>query len=489
MAKPTTLFKNKRVLGVEQESTENTAETIVAADCFRVTNPEIEVVRNPLDNESNRTTYGMTKPIPGGKSCNINFGFYLKGSGTAGTAPASGVDDTLQACGFAKSDGDAVVDFDLSETSTSTTVQLFEGVAVGSTGKSKIAKGVKGNLTISMEPGGKTEATFEGQGGLSSDADATVLAVSGEDSTDPVALVSASMTLAQVHTESVWTLDGAAEKIDDGAASNVELAMSFTQGASNETLVGYLVNLQKVGTPANETLGVRIRVETDAAGDPSGTPVANTTVTKATSLIDSTNAGWYLFLLSAGSRGTLTAAADLHVVISADYDTDAANCVQIDTQAVAAGAQKCKFYDAAWAALALKNLSLVVLTLPTAIDDLYFGTSEINLNNEVNLTADCPSDAQGFSAADITGADPTITVTPRDALDSDIDFAEYFDDQDELFFSAQVGSTAGNIVEIFGKRAVVVDVVDEEREGKMARSLPLRIDRELTEAGLTIRFR
>ncbi len=488
MAKTTTLFKNKRILGIETEAASNTAETIVTGDCPRVIDPAIEIVKNPLDNESNRTTFGMTKPIPGGQSCNVSYGFYLKGSGVAGQAPSSPIADTLLASGFAVTDGDVVIDFDLSDVSSSLTAQLFEGVAVGATGKSTTAKGVKGNLSISLEPGGKSQATFEGQGSLSSDADGTTLAIGGEDSTDPVALVSASMTLAEIHSESVWAVDGAVEEVNEGAGDNVELAMSFTQSGA-KTIVGYLAKLKKNGTPTNETLGFRIRIEGDAAGDPDGSALANSTATKATSLIDSTNSGWYLFLLDIGSRGTLADGIDYHAVVSGDYDASATDNIEIDTQIVGAGAQKCIFFDAAWAALSLKNLSLVILTMPVGGDDLYFGPTEINLNNEVTLTDDEPSDAQGFSAATIDGADPTITITPRDALDSEIDLAELFDDQDELFFSAQIGTTVTNIVEIFGKRAVVVDVANEERDGKMARSLPLRINRELKGAGLTIRYR
>jgi len=485
----TTLLKNKRAFGVELESTENTAETIAAADCFRATNPSIECPKNPIENEGVRTTLGKNKPIPGGRMCNVSAGFYLKGSGTGGTAPTSAISDLLQAAGFAETDGTVVVDYDLSDTSSSVTCQIFEGAVVGGTGKSKIAKGVRGNMSGTLEPGGKAEVLFEGQGGLSSDADATVLAASGEDSTDPPALVSASMTLAEIHADAVWSDDGDPEKVDDGAGSNEELALSFTQVSTAQTLVGYLAKIQKVGTPANETNGLTIRVETDNAGDPSGSPVANTTVNMATSLIEDNHFSWYLFLLDRGSRGTLAASTDYHIVVSADYDTDSSNCVQIDTDAVAAGSQKCKYYDAAWASLALKNLCIVPLVMPVGGDDLFFGTTEWNLNNEVTMTADDPSDAQGYPAAQIVSADPTITITPRETLDTENDLAEYFDDQDELYFHCQIGSDSGNIEEIDGFRGVVVDTSEDERDGKMARSLTIRIDRELAGAGFRIRYR
>ena len=484
----TTIFKNKKSFGVEKEATQNTAETIVAADCFRALDPKIDVKRNPIDDESIRTTFGKTKPIPGGKSCDVSFGWYLKGSGTAGTAPASPKSDALQAVGFAETDGTIVVDYNLSDTSSSITAQIIEGVAAGSVGKSKIAKGIKGNAVINLDPGGPAKIMIDGQGGLSSDADATVLAASGEDSGDPPVLVSASMTLAEIHPESIWDTDGAVEKIADGETSNLKLSMGWTQSGA-KTIVGYLVNIQKNGTPATETNGMQIRIETDSTGDPSGTPVSNTTVTKATTLIEDNHSSWYLYLLARGSRGAVADSTPYHAVVSGDWNPDTDKCIKISTKAVLAPAQKCQYYDEAWAALALKNLSLVVLTAPAGGDDLYFGPTEINLNNEVSLTPDDPNDGQGYPEADINGADPTITISPRDTLDSQFDLAELFDDQDELFYHCQVGSTSGNIIEIDGFRCVVVDVTDEDRDNKMVRSLPLRIDRELTGAGLRLRHR
>jgi hypothetical protein len=330
---------------------------------------------------------------------------------------------------------------------------------------------------------------FEGQGGLSSDADATVLAASAEDTTDAPAMVSTNLLIAEDHAASVYADDGAIEIVNEGAANNLKLALSFTQSGGNATLVGYLVKLQKLGTPASETNGFSIQVETDNAGDPSDTPVANTTVTKATSLIDDGGFVWYMFLLSRGSRGTLTNAVAYHIVVEGDWTASATDSIQIDTDAVLAGAQTCKYYDAAWAALALKNLCIIPLTMPEGNDDLKFGETTINLNNEVSLTPDDPSDAQGFPEADIMAADPTITVSPRETLDSEVDLAEYYDDQDDVTFYCQIGSTAGNIVELFGIRGVVVDTTEDERDGKMARSLMIRLDREQDGTAFKIRYR
>jgi hypothetical protein len=483
----TTLIKNKRAFGVETEATENTAETIVAADCFRAINPEITVNDNMQDNEGARTTRGKNASIPGGKTCDVSFGAFEKGSGTAGTAPASPIVDAHLAAGFTSTNYTARHQFDLGDTDASCTVQLFEGRVVGATAKSKIARGVKLNCMTELNPGQAVIDQFEGNGVFENRTDATVLAASGEDTTKPPPMINECLILAEAESISTYVNDGTQEVMLDLAASNLRYSVSWTPSA-NRTVIGYAVKMEKVGTPANETLGFQIQVETDAAGDPSDTPVANTTVTRLTTAIEAADE-WEFFMLAAGSRGAVTGSTPYHVVLEGDWDVDASNTIKLDVQAVAAGAQNCKYYDAAWAALALKNLTVVVLTMPSGGDRLYQGPSTINLNNEISVTPDDPCDAQGHHAADLTDADPTWTLSPRDAIDSEVDLAEYLDDQDELFLMATVGSTAGNIIEHVMMRATVNEQSDDERDNKMVKGLVCRLDREKTEAIYTKRYK
>jgi hypothetical protein len=194
-------------------------------------------------------------------------------------------------------------------------------------------------------------------------------------------------------------------------------------------------------------------------------------------------------MLARGSRGSLTGSTAYHVVLEGDWDVDASNTIKLSTNAVAAGAQQCKYYDASWAALALKNVCVVILTMPPGGDDIYFGPTELNLNNEITVTPDDPNDTQGHHYADLVNADPVLTITPRDALDSEVDMAAWFDDQTELFWQCTVGTVSGNRVEHTMMRLTPIDVSDEDRDSKVVKSLPLRLDRELDGAIYTKRYK
>ena len=487
MAVTTTLNNKKMAFGVETEAVANTAETIVTGDVFKALEPSITVNNNMQEDPGARTTRGKHKGIPGGQTCDVSFGAFEKGSGTLGTAPASPIMDAHLAAGFAQTNYASIrQQLDLGDTDASMTCQIYKGRIVGATSKSVIARGCKVNLTTTLEPGQAAIDTFEGNGVFSTDADAVVLAKGGEDTTLEPTLVSAGCMIGEISSVSTHASDGTQEEMADAPASNLKYAVAYTP-TRNETVIGYAVKMEKVGTPANETNGFTIAMDTDAAGDPAGSLVTNTTVNRATTIIAAADE-WEFFALARGSRGALVSATPYHILMTQDWDPDGSNTLKLDVEAVAAGSQKTKFYDASWAALALKNISVVLITMPSGGDDLLLGTSEINMNNEISVTPDDPNDAQGHAAADLTDADPTWSISPRDTIDSEVDLGAYITAGTELFVQMTVGSTSGNKIQHTMSRLTVEKQEPGVLDNKIIRGLTLRLNREKTGAYYTKRY-
>ena len=85
-------------MAAKLEATEGTAESLAGADAFLASNidfkPGIEM--HPRENYS--SSLSKFSQVPGARQAAIDFDVELKGSGTAGTAPALG--KLLKACGF-----------------------------------------------------------------------------------------------------------------------------------------------------------------------------------------------------------------------------------------------------------------------------------------------------------------------------------------------------------------------------------------------------
>ncbi len=85
-------------LAAKAEGTEGSAETLAGADALLVMNPSFRpsIEMGPRDNYS--ASLSRWASVPGKRSGVVEFDVELKGSGTAGTAPALG--KLLKACGF-----------------------------------------------------------------------------------------------------------------------------------------------------------------------------------------------------------------------------------------------------------------------------------------------------------------------------------------------------------------------------------------------------
>lgn len=457
--------------GAKEESTAGTAETIAAAQMILA--DEFKVGREPNMQERAvvRDKIDPLVPLKGGTSCPVTGILPLRNGGTAGTVN-NPLGDFIESCGFDESvEAGYKVVYTLRADPhgcKSITPKEFRG---GSSGKYVTARGVRGNGAFSVKAGEKGVINYDGLGVLEATGDGATVASPADTPKSPV-FKSANMWLLEHHAILAEDLDGAVEKLQDGAGSNVKLAITVAQGTTAQKVKKIRLNATKVGTPANETNGLTLTIETDDAGDPSGTPITNGTAdTIATAGISDT-ATWIDFSFS--TPPTLDASTTYHIVVTSDYDTDTDNCISFDTDIVAAGAQICQYFDAAWAALSEKNISCQILV---AVDPtIYFEGVEINPNNEVALQLD-PNGSEGWIYGDIGGRTPKIILTPLEKTDATSDFWSYLTDATDLYLQFQIGTTAGNIIEFIVQHCKVsLAGTWDDRDGKITHPLELVIE-------------
>jgi hypothetical protein len=188
------ILSNRQVLAAKIEVTEGTAETLAAADANAQIlepakfDPNIAMFERKLLDIS----YSNFKQIPGTRLATISFKVENKGSGTAGTAPAIG--KLLKACGFLETVV-AVTSVTYTPLSALATIPSLT-LAVYIDGVRKQIKGARGNVKYSAKSGepGMFEFTFLGvYDAVSSQA---LLTPSGVETTVPVALLSATFSVA-----------------------------------------------------------------------------------------------------------------------------------------------------------------------------------------------------------------------------------------------------------------------------------------------------
>lgn len=456
--------------GFKEEATAGTAETITTSEMGLVRDFTIALEPNMQEREVIRNVIDSLAPIKGGTSCAVAMSLELRNGGTAGTV-YNPQGDIIESLGFDESveAGYKVVYKGRTDPSggKSITAKGFKG---GGSGKYVTVEGVRGNATLTFKSGQVGLLAYDGKGPLKARGDTATLATAkGED---PPILISADMWLLEHHAVLYEDLDGAVEVLKDGAASNQKFSIGFTQGATAQKVKKIRLNLTKNGTPANETNGLTLTVETDAAGNPSGTPITNGTATTIPTAGISTTATWVEFTFP--TPPTLAATTDYHIVITGDYDDDAANSISLDTDDCTAGNQVCKYFDAAWAVLALKNIScqMLVATDPT----IYFDGVEIALNNEVTLQED-PGGAEGWIYGEITDRNIRLSLAPLEKTDALTDFWGYLTAATDLFLGFQLGSTAGNIVEVKIQHCKVVNAGTwDDRGGQVTHPIELHLE-------------
>ena len=163
----------QKILLAKEESeygsdpTPTVGDNAIDAEEIKV-NYQGEVLERGLQRES----LSPVRSLVGQRWIEVSFTCELKGSGSAGTAPAIG--DLLEACGFSESvdEGSSVVYAPASVGHKSITIYVYD-VQTASSGNYRLHKitGARGNVNIVMEAGqiAKLEFTFQGKYNLPTD--------------------------------------------------------------------------------------------------------------------------------------------------------------------------------------------------------------------------------------------------------------------------------------------------------------------------------
>lgn len=177
---------------VEVEAAAGTPETLVGADALQVSNLTVNPVENlrMIEREIIRSSFNPEKPVYGGALMSFQFDVELKGSGTAGTAPAFG--DLLRACSMDETivAVTSVTYNPLSDVSSqeACTIGFREG------GNYRIATGCRGTFSIACPTGEYARITFNMTGRISSES-TTAAPTPTFESTVPPAFLGATFQI------------------------------------------------------------------------------------------------------------------------------------------------------------------------------------------------------------------------------------------------------------------------------------------------------
>jgi len=201
-------LERRMILGSKVESAEGTANAPLAADCNLLVEdvkfePDIDQTdRNPIS-----STLSPYASIAGMRKARISFKVELKGSGTAGTAPAIG--KLLKACGFSETvvAVTSVTYNPLSVGIDSLTIDVYSVPASGNQIRERMV-GARGTFKINAKSGQQVYLEFTFQGAYVATADAAGLTPSGLETTLPPAFLSTSFTMhTYAHKVSSFNID------------------------------------------------------------------------------------------------------------------------------------------------------------------------------------------------------------------------------------------------------------------------------------------
>lgn len=184
---------NRVVMAAKVETTEGTAISLAGADANNlIMDPKFDADIPMFVRQFINNSLSPHKQIATTRGGAIGFKCEVKGSGTAGTAPAFG--KLLRACGF----GETVVG------ATSVTYAPKSAIADVPTltlatyrdGVRKAIKGARGNVKYSAKSGEPGVLEFEFIGVYDAVTDAAILTPSGVETTVPQSLLSAAFSIA-----------------------------------------------------------------------------------------------------------------------------------------------------------------------------------------------------------------------------------------------------------------------------------------------------
>lgn len=158
------------------------------------------------------------------------------------------------------------------------------------------------------------------------------------------------------HQNTYDNVDDGSIKLKEGAALQTEIAIPFTQSAVDyRTPIGVVLWVSKLGIPALAAGGkpsISVSIETDAAGDPSGTSVSDS-YNLATEDISGLLTG--VLIGFQGGPAAVANGGSYWVVIKPNYDASATDCIQVHYNTVV-GTSACKVNSGGWAAIANQDV-------------------------------------------------------------------------------------------------------------------------------------
>lgn len=187
------ILSNRQVIAAKVETTEGTAIALAGADANNlIMEPKFEADVPMYKREFLNNSLSPQKMIATTRLGRLTFKCEVKGSGTAGTAPAFG--KLLRACGFGETvnAGTSVIYAPISALASIPTLTL----GIYRDGLKKSLKGARGNVKYEAKSGEPGMLEFEFLGVYDAVADATILTPSGIESTIPPSLLSAAFSIA-----------------------------------------------------------------------------------------------------------------------------------------------------------------------------------------------------------------------------------------------------------------------------------------------------
>ena len=183
------LIEARTQIAAKKETVEGAAETLSASDAFLAAN--VKFTPNFAMGERKNVSSSLSPwaSIPGVRSAKLEFDVELKGSGTAGTAPALG--NLLKACGLGETvdSGKSVTYAPASSSISSLTLAAYQDGII------KKIWGARGNVSLKLENGAPGWLHFEFTGADFSVTDGTMLSGVTYESTKPVAFLSATFSI------------------------------------------------------------------------------------------------------------------------------------------------------------------------------------------------------------------------------------------------------------------------------------------------------
>lgn len=179
-----TLVTRNRYILAGIEASYGTPETLTGADAIRVMDDlEVSPLQMELVDRAQLYGYvGNSPRIPAQKLTAVNFSFELTGSGTAGTAPKTGI--------FFRASGHSETIVPGTSVTYAPIGTGYEGITINAfyAGKQHVIAGVRGNVSLDLSVGSIPMGRFEGLGFYATPTDVSAATLTYDDQADPLVM-------------------------------------------------------------------------------------------------------------------------------------------------------------------------------------------------------------------------------------------------------------------------------------------------------------